>query len=122
MSLTATALLLSTPASAGDAVLLKDNQHGFNQRWFSRIKGSEQIDAIQAAAAASHINLRRLNRTELVIALDERTTVADVDELLGIFSTKAAPAKGSGIDTSFRRESTFLSHPTIRGLLPTSSS
>jgi glycine cleavage system pyridoxal-binding protein P len=122
MSLTATALLLCTLASAGDAVLLKDNQHGFNQRWFSRIEGGEQIDASQAAAAAAHINLRRLNRTELVIALDERTTVADVDELLGIFGAKAAPAKGSGIDTSFRRESTFLSHPTIPGLLPTSSS
>jgi hypothetical protein len=41
MSLTATALLLSTLASAGDAVLLKDNQHGFNQRWFSRIEGGK---------------------------------------------------------------------------------
>jgi glycine dehydrogenase len=79
-----------------------------------RINVGEQIDAIWTAAAAAHINLRRLNQTDLVIALDERTTVADVDELLGIFGAKAAPAKGSGIDTAFRRQSTYLSHPTFR--------
>ncbi len=78
-----------------------------------RVHVGDGIGELMAAASSAKINLRRLNQTDLVIALDERTTVADVDEILTLVGARAAPAKGSGINAAFRRTSEFLTHPTF---------
>jgi len=57
MSLTAIALLFSALASAEDAVVLKDNQQSFNQRWFSRIEGDTLQVKERQNADASWITL-----------------------------------------------------------------
>jgi glycine dehydrogenase len=78
-----------------------------------RIHTAERTEAILAAAASARINLRRIGQDHIIIALDECTSVADVDQLLALFGARAAPAKGSGIDTALRRQSPFLTHPTF---------
>jgi len=78
-----------------------------------RITVGDPISEIQSSASAAGFNLRRHNKNDLIIALDECTTVADVDALLEVFGAKAAPAKGSGMQETFRRSSSFLTHPTF---------
>ncbi|ALT77118.1 aminomethyl-transferring glycine dehydrogenase [Paucibacter sp. KCTC 42545] len=76
---------------------------------------------ILAAALAAGINLRRASATTLGISLDETTTRADVQTLLGLFAGGKAVAgfdafeKGiaSLIPAELQRSSGYLSHPVF---------
>ncbi len=77
--------------------------------------------SLVAAAAARGINVRASGATCIVVALDETTTAADVDELLQIFAVgKTAPTCESlalsvdaRYDERFARTTPFLTHPVF---------
>ncbi|HEY0557540.1 MAG TPA: aminomethyl-transferring glycine dehydrogenase, partial [Thermoanaerobaculia bacterium] len=83
--------------------------------------GDRAADDLVAAAEARGINLRKLGKRSIGIALDEAATAADVEELLEIFGGEkaagvSAGALAAGTDLGFAahaRESAFLTHPVF---------
>ncbi|MDB4946004.1 MAG: hypothetical protein JWP97_5538 [Labilithrix sp.] len=85
-----------------------------------RIDGTEQaITGYLAAAAKKQINLRRLSKTSLTIALDETVDLGDLGDLVDVFATGqrqddlATVAYGSAqsaIPAKLTRKSAFLTH------------
>jgi glycine dehydrogenase len=78
----------------------------------------EEVRRLVAAALAQGINLRLLAPGALTIALDETTTVADVQTLLALFGagTEAAALAGEtevAIPEPLRRTSAYLGHPVF---------
>jgi glycine dehydrogenase len=82
----------------------------------------EQATEVVTSAEARGINLGRRAAGQLVIALDETVTEADLAELLAVFnrgaSTPFTPAEilsdtDSRYDERFRRTSRFLTHPVF---------
>ncbi|HEX4684591.1 MAG TPA: aminomethyl-transferring glycine dehydrogenase [Gemmatimonadaceae bacterium] len=84
--------------------------------------GHQPATDIIGAARAKKINLRALGNARVIVALDETTTAADVDELLQIFATgkgttPTADSLGGTVDARyderFMRTSPILTHPTF---------
>ena len=80
--------------------------------------------AIRSAAEAKRINLRYFEGGDVGISLDETTTVADVNDLLAVFSgDSAVPADYQTLSTEidaryderFARTSPFCTHPVFSG-------
>ncbi len=76
--------------------------------------GQDQGNALQNAARQEKINLRRFSAECLVLAFDETTTAADVEQLLAIFAVHR-PAQQSrrpvgklGLPSALKRQSKFL--------------
>ncbi len=72
---------------------------------------------IHAAAIERRINLRAISPSRIGIALDETTTVADLNDILACFAADAAPIALPGdeiddaIPSALVRTSAFLTHP-----------
>lgn len=94
--------------------------------WFDTVCVDAQEDTIKPVAEAEHINFRYFNNGKCVsIAVDESTTVADIDAILNVF----AKAHGNGVSHSaaqtllvrttvripenLRRSSPYLEHPVF---------
>jgi glycine dehydrogenase len=89
-----------------------------------RVEGEPaKVDGWFAAARARRMNLRRIDARSLGIALDETTSAAEVDALLGVFHDGASgtPAPGcvelareaSPALSGLERTSHYLSHPVF---------
>jgi glycine dehydrogenase len=85
--------------------------------------GEERARSVLRAAQQRGMNLRRLSKTALGIALDETTTPRDVEELLEAFAaghdlgrarSAAAGARAPALPAPFAREGEILAHPTFR--------
>ncbi len=72
---------------------------------------------IHAAAIERRINLRPISPSRIGIALDETTTIADLNDILACFAADAAPITESAeviddaIPSALVRTSAFLTHP-----------
>ncbi|MCK6526042.1 aminomethyl-transferring glycine dehydrogenase [Myxococcota bacterium] len=83
--------------------------------------GSPNADALMAEAESRGMNFRRIDAGSLGISLDETTTEADVEALLGVFESvtgqrigASPPADdGAGLPAPLRRTSPFLEHPVF---------
>jgi glycine dehydrogenase len=69
---------------------------------------------IVEAAAASGIDLRRVDADRVSIACDETTTSAHVDAVLAAFGASAAAASGAVVPAGLDRTTDFLTHPVFR--------
>ncbi len=89
-----------------------------------RVEGEPaKVDGWVAAARARRMNLRRIDARSLSIALDETTSAAEVDALLGVFHDGASgtPAPGcvelareaSPALSGLERTSPYLTHPVF---------
>ncbi|MEL6764109.1 MAG: aminomethyl-transferring glycine dehydrogenase, partial [Cyanobacteria bacterium J06607_6] len=77
--------------------------------------GDRQSD-ILTRAAAQQINLRELDADTLVVALDETTTTADVQDLISVFTPKAIPLPTPVLPLAqhpLQRQSEYLTHPVF---------
>jgi glycine dehydrogenase len=78
-------------------------------------------DAIVAAATERGLNLRKAGEASVVIALDETVSADDVQDVLAVLAVGNAPPSvatldaelDDAIDATFRRSSTFLTHPVF---------
>lgn len=90
------------------------------------VKVGESQQAIYQTAIANKINLRRVNQDCLGISLDETTTIAEVSQLLNVFSAGDHGLKLDqideqlstdngvyGIPQTLRRTDAILSHPVF---------
>src|SRR5687767_10782159 len=90
--------------------------------------GARSADDLLAAAAERGFNLRRLDEHTVGIALDEATTEAEIDALLGVFgvfggsgaaaplapvAARLAPEVEAGLPAALRRSTPFLTHPVF---------
>ncbi|AHG90222.1 Glycine dehydrogenase [decarboxylating] [Gemmatirosa kalamazoonensis] len=82
--------------------------------------GAHGEEEILAAAAARRINLRVVEPGVIAAALDERTSDADVADLVAVFNGGASPewadeelAVDARYDERFKRTSAFLTHPVF---------
>jgi len=82
--------------------------------------GSGKAAAVMQAAVAEGCNFRMMDSSTISIALDETTTIADVDQLFRILAAgqsvpfsaaELAPQVPEGIDGAFDRTSPYLTHP-----------
>jgi len=87
-----------------------------------RVEPREGGDEAMRAALARRINLRRLDEKTVCIALDETTSIDDVQELLEVFNDgrdpgfavqELLPDDSSLIPGELRRQSAFLTHPVF---------
>jgi glycine dehydrogenase len=87
-----------------------------------RVDGSERdVTEWLAGAEKKRINLRRIGKTGVSIALDETTTLRDVGELVDVFSfgkrfeefETVAEAFRRAIPAELERKSSFLTHPVF---------
>ncbi len=85
-----------------------------------RIDVPNQLPAILRAAADRGINLRTIDAHTVGVALDETTSLADVDELLTVFNggeahhlNLSALAGGAAIPEFLARTSRYLDHPVF---------
>jgi glycine dehydrogenase len=104
------------------------------QRLGVKVKGGPVFDTVRVDAPAADVsaalaravergmNLRALAPDALAIALDETTTPADVEALLGVFAPPAAPRidlvalqkeADVALPASLRRTSGYLAHPVF---------
>lgn len=82
--------------------------------------GDGRADAVATRARERHMNLRILDPDTICVAVDETTTLADVDDLLAVFSGVDAPPAagrlfraGNGYDAWLERTSSYLTHPVF---------
>ncbi|MGH7271952.1 MAG: aminomethyl-transferring glycine dehydrogenase, partial [Polyangiaceae bacterium] len=87
-----------------------------------RIEGEPaRVDAWIEGARARKMNLRRIDARSIGVALDEATTLADVDALLAVFSAGREPApptaklaqEADSALGALDRKSTYLTHPVF---------
>ncbi|MGD1940363.1 MAG: aminomethyl-transferring glycine dehydrogenase, partial [Leptolyngbyaceae cyanobacterium] len=81
-----------------------------------RISVGDRQSDILARATAQQINLRTLDTDTLVVALDETTTAADVQDLIGIFTQKSTPLPVPVLPLAqhpLQRQSEYLTHPVF---------
>jgi glycine dehydrogenase len=86
------------------------------------VAAGDQADAVHARALAALINLRRIDARTIGIALDETTSIADVEELWRIFADAAATPtyediavyESPRIPANMRRKDPPLQHPVFR--------
>ncbi len=84
------------------------------------VADAKAADALMTSAQAVRMNLRRIDSVTLSASMDETTSAAHVEQLVGLFGDKtfkaeavAATVANSNFPESARRTSTFLSHPTF---------
>ncbi|MDO4776829.1 MAG: aminomethyl-transferring glycine dehydrogenase [Cardiobacteriaceae bacterium] len=77
---------------------------------------AQAADAVMARALDNGINLRRVDEAQVGVALDERSSEAEAQTLLAIFTGKesALPATGDAFPQAFARQSAFLTHPVFQ--------
>jgi len=84
--------------------------------------GAGQAAAVIKAAEAAECNLRIIDDSHISIALDETTTLADIDQLFSILSqgkavpftaADLAPEVADSVDPAMARTSPFLTHPVF---------
>ena len=81
-----------------------------------RVSVGDRQSEILARAAAQQINLRVLDAETLVVALDETTTAADVQDLIGLFTQKSTPLPAPVSPLAqhpLQRQSAYLTHPVF---------
>ena len=78
-----------------------------------RIDVGQQREGILSKARTLGINLREHGDNEIIIALDERFSEADLNDVIDALGAKDAPAAESGIPADLARATAFLSHPTF---------
>jgi glycine dehydrogenase len=87
-----------------------------------RVEGPEKdVDAWIAGAEKKRINLRRIGKTSLGVALDETTSLRDVGDLVDVFSfgkkleefETVAETYGRAIPPALERKTPFLTHPVF---------
>ncbi len=81
-----------------------------------RVTVGDRQPEILARAAKQHINVRSLDPETLVVALDETTTEADLQDLIQVFTGRAiAPPAPTALltDHALRRTSPYLTHPVF---------
>ncbi|KAH7285844.1 hypothetical protein KP509_33G048300 [Ceratopteris richardii] len=91
--------------------------------FFDTVKvGVPDAIAISQAAIKKGVNLRVLDGKTITVAMDETTTLKDVNDLFSIFSNgkpvnftadELAPSVGAAIPTVFQRDSPYLTHPVF---------
>eukprot|EP00250_Pteridium_aquilinum_P021814 c25232_g2_i1 orf=417-3452(+) len=91
--------------------------------FFDTVKvGVPDAHAVADAARKKGVNLRVLNEKALTVAMDETTTLEDVDELFHIFANDkkisfSAQSLASEVEVAFpaalQRESVYLTHPVF---------
>jgi glycine dehydrogenase len=76
--------------------------------------------ALHQAAEARQMNFRQVDATQVGIALDERSSLAEVNAILAVFGLKPVAATdpdlelaAGGIPAGLERTSPFLTHPTF---------
>lgn len=78
--------------------------------------------AISQAALKKGVNLRVLDKKTITVAMDETTTLEDVDELFHIFAhgkpvnftaEKLAPKVDTALPAALQRDSAYLTHPVF---------
>ncbi|MEC9390951.1 MAG: aminomethyl-transferring glycine dehydrogenase [Myxococcota bacterium] len=73
----------------------------------------DRRDAIVARATERGINLRLHGEQRIIVALDERVTEQDIEDLAVVFGVAATPVAVDGIPDDLRRTTPFLTHPTF---------
>ena len=78
---------------------------------------TSQLQAFTGAAEAQRMNFRRLDANTIGIALDETTTVGEVQAILGIFASGKPQALDqsavSALPAALARKSGYLTHPVF---------
>ena len=79
------------------------------------IKTEEQTDSLLAKASEKKINLRKLNKDNIGISLDETVDEKSLQDILSIFSVKEIKKikPNSSIQNDLLRTSKFLQHPVF---------
>jgi glycine dehydrogenase len=85
------------------------------------VQVGDQQQALLASASEKEINLRPISADKLGISLDEKSTLAEVETLLEIFSngqnvpgsSELESKAGSGIPATLMRTSSVLQHPVF---------
>jgi len=79
-----------------------------------------RLTSIVGRAGEARMNFRRMEGERLGISLDETTTRADVEAILGVFAVASEPPRVAGLEhapeaipASLVRESAFLTHPVF---------
>lgn len=83
--------------------------------------GTKTYATLAQAAEKKKINFRQFDNHTVGISIDEQTTLADIDDILAVFSDgQKTPAAAellksaqSGIPTAVKRQSKFLEHPVF---------
>jgi glycine dehydrogenase len=84
------------------------------------VRAPGRLEAIVARSREARMNFRRLAGERLGISLDETTTRADVEAILGVFAAGTQPPRiadledaADAIPAPFVRASAFLTHPVF---------
>lgn len=120
------AAVLATAGSAGHEEGKDDFPRPLHATWFDtltyRFPDGASTDAVLARAADRQINLRRLDATRILIALDETVSLADVADLHEVLTGKQAdraalqallqqlPASSDTLPASLLRTDPVLTH------------
>ncbi len=104
--------------------LKKRGFKNLNKGFFDTLKidcnNSRTRNTIYKRALKAQLNLRKIDKQFLGIALDETTTISDIEQLIEIFTKEKVQVKSSRIelkkdnyqfDTSLIRTSEYLTHP-----------
>lgn len=98
-------------------------KHGEVAGWLTRVFvrcGGWGVVQVMAVAEARQCNLRCIDDSHVSVALDETTTLQDVDDLLAILAqgksvpftaASLAPEAPDGMHPKFARTSSFMTHP-----------
>ncbi len=96
----------------------QENTHYFDTLRFTLPPA--QAAAVRTASVQAGFNLRHIGDTGIGVSLDETTTAAEVQALVGVFAAavgKAAAAPvltaGDALPPALRRTSAFLTHPVF---------
>ncbi|MBL9037150.1 MAG: aminomethyl-transferring glycine dehydrogenase [Archangium sp.] len=82
-----------------------------------QLKDSAAADAVEQAARAGRMNLRRLDATHLCASMDEVVSFDDVQRLIKAFAgaraVEATTAESASIPEGLKRTSGYLTHPVF---------
>ncbi len=102
--------------------IAQENQHYFDTLRFTL--PAAQAAAVRGGSVLAGFNLRHIGDTSIGVSLDETTTGAEVQALVGVFAAAAgkpmppAPATpltaGDALPPALRRASAFLTHPVFQ--------
>ncbi len=103
------ALLAAGLSAAGQSVAAEP--------FFDTVKlNAVDADAVMAKAVAAGFNLRKIDASRVTIALDERSSLAEVQALVALLGGQVDLASlpvDTAIAPAFARTSDFLTHPTF---------
>jgi len=88
--------------------------HQINSNFFDTLKVSVKDEtAVRQAAEAKGVNFRYFGDGHIGIALNEKTSDADVAEIAAILGSIASSNDGGSALGSFQRKSSFMTHPVF---------